>query len=142
MTVEKIRVIQYGLGPIGIAAANLVLTKPGMEIVGAVDIAREMVGRDLGEILGRSEPLGVNVTDNAGLLFSKVKADAVIHTAGSRLKRSSGAERTSSPPRKSCFTAPPKARSWRRRFTAWPWRRASRSWEPASTPVSSWTPFP
>jgi 4-hydroxy-tetrahydrodipicolinate reductase len=87
MTVEKIRVIQYGLGPIGIAAANLVLTKPGMEIVGAVDIAREMVGRDLGEILGRSEPLGVNVTDNAGLLFSKVKADAVIHTAGSRLKR-------------------------------------------------------
>ena len=87
MTTKKTRVIQYGLGPIGLATANLILTKSDMEIVGAVDIAKEMVGRDLGEILGRPEPLGVRVTDNAEFLFSKVKADAVIHTAGSRLKR-------------------------------------------------------
>lgn len=86
MTTEKIRVIQYGLGPIGIATVNLILTKPGMEIVGAVDIAKEMVGKDLGEILGR-QPLGVHVTDNAERLFSKVQADVVVHTAGSRLKR-------------------------------------------------------
>jgi len=87
MTAKKIRVIQYGLGPIGLATANLILAKPDMEIVGAVDIAKEMVGKDLGEILGRPEPLGVRVTDNAALLFAKAKADAVIHTAGSRLKR-------------------------------------------------------
>ena len=86
MTTEKIRVIQYGLGPIGLATAKLILTKPGIEIVGAVDIDKEMVGKDLGEVLG-VQPLGVHVTDNAERLFSKVKADAVIHTAGSRLKR-------------------------------------------------------
>jgi len=87
MTVKKIKVIQYGLGPIGLATANLVLTKPEMEIVGAVDIAKEMAGKDLGEILGREKPLGIKVTDNAELLFAKVPADVVIHTTGSRLKR-------------------------------------------------------
>jgi hypothetical protein len=86
MKTEKIRVIQYGLGPIGIATAKLVLTKPDMEIVGAVDIAKEMVGKDLGEILGVKN-LGIHVTDNAEHLFAKVQADVVVHTAGSRLKR-------------------------------------------------------
>ena len=86
MKAKKIRVIHYGLGPIGLATAKLILTKPNMEIVGAVDIAKEMVGKDLGEILGQ-KPLGVHVTDNAERLFSKVQADVVVHTAGSRLKR-------------------------------------------------------
>jgi 4-hydroxy-tetrahydrodipicolinate reductase len=57
-----------------------------MEIVGAVDIAKEMLGKDLGEILG-VQPLGVHVTDNAERLFAKVQADVVVHTAGSRLKK-------------------------------------------------------
>jgi hypothetical protein len=86
MKTKKIRVIHYGLGPSGMATAKLVLMKPDMEIVGAVDIAKEMVGRDLGEILGM-QPLGVHVTDNAERLFAKVQADVVVHTAGSRLKR-------------------------------------------------------
>ena len=84
---RKIRVIHYGLGPIGLATAKLVLTKPDMEIVGAVDIAKEMVGKDLGEVLGQSGPLGVRITDNPERLFAKVQADVVIHTTGSRLKK-------------------------------------------------------
>jgi 4-hydroxy-tetrahydrodipicolinate reductase len=83
---RKIRVIHYGLGPIGLATAKMVLKKPDMEIVGAVDIAKDMVGKDLGEILG-VQPIGVHVTDNAERLFAKTKADVVIHTAGSRLKQ-------------------------------------------------------
>ena len=90
MTANTIRVIHYGLGPIGLATARLMLSKANFEIVGAVDIAKEMVGRDLGEILGRPEPLGVTVTDNAERLFAKVRADAVIHTTGSRLSRICG----------------------------------------------------
>ena len=87
MEAKKIRVIHYGLGPIGLATAKLVLTKSGMEIVGAVDIDKAMVGKDLGEIVGTKEPLGVHVTDDAERLLAKVQADAVIHTTGSRLKR-------------------------------------------------------
>lgn len=89
MTTKKIRAIQYGLGPIGLATAKLILTKPDMEIVGAVEIAKEMVGKDLGEVLG-VEPLGVHITDNPELLFAKVPADVVIHTTGSRLNRVAG----------------------------------------------------
>jgi 4-hydroxy-tetrahydrodipicolinate reductase len=83
---RKIRVIHYGLGPIGLAAARLVLKKADMEIVGAVDIDKEKVGKDLGEILGVA-PLGVHVTDDAVRLFARTQADVVIHTAGSRMNR-------------------------------------------------------
>ncbi|MBN2283360.1 MAG: dihydrodipicolinate reductase [Deltaproteobacteria bacterium] len=83
---RKIRVIHYGLGPIGIETARYVLTKESMEIVGAVDISKDMVGRDLADLLGTGEPSGVIVTDNASNLLSRVPADVVIHTAGSRIK--------------------------------------------------------
>ncbi len=67
MTNEKSRAIRYGLGAIGLATAKLILSKPDMEIVGAVDIAKEIVGRDL-VILGRKEPFCVHVTDNVDRL--------------------------------------------------------------------------
>jgi hypothetical protein len=82
-----IRVIQYGLGPIGIETARLVTKKSGMEIVGAVDISKDLVGRDLGEILGLQKTLGVTVTDNGKALFGKTRADAVLHTTGSRIRK-------------------------------------------------------
>ncbi len=83
---KKIYVIQYGLGPIGIETARYVLTKPNMSIVGAVDISKDMVGKDLGEVLGLDRTLDVTVTDDARRLLAKTRADVVIHTAGSRLK--------------------------------------------------------
>src|SRR5262245_8257337 len=46
------RVVCYGLGPIGLGIARLALTRPGIEIVGAVDIDPNKVGHDLGELLG------------------------------------------------------------------------------------------
>jgi 4-hydroxy-tetrahydrodipicolinate reductase len=87
MTDKKIRVIQYGLGPIGIETARLVARKSGMEIVGAVDISKDLIGRDLGDVLGLGAALDVTVTDNAKALFAKTRADAVLHTTGSRIKK-------------------------------------------------------
>jgi len=84
---KKIRVIQYGLGPIGIETARLVTRKSGMEIVGAVDISKDLVGKDLGEILGLDRKLGIAVTDNAKNLFAGTRADAVLHTTGSRIRK-------------------------------------------------------
>ena len=37
---EKIRVIQYGLGPIGCATARLIAERDNLELVGGVDIER------------------------------------------------------------------------------------------------------
>ena len=86
MTEKKIRIIHYGLGPIGIETAKLVLRKTRMEIVGAVDIAPDKAGRDLGEILGLPERLNIPVSCDAKDLFRRVGADVVIHTASSRIR--------------------------------------------------------
>jgi 4-hydroxy-tetrahydrodipicolinate reductase len=55
------KVVQIGLGLIGIAISRLLLQKPGWEIVGAVDIDPAKQGRDLGEIAGLARRLGVVV---------------------------------------------------------------------------------
>ncbi len=86
MSQKKIRVIVYGLGPIGIETARLALTKSSLDVIGAVDIAKDMQGLDLGEVLRLDRKLGIAVTDNAKALFASARADLVIHTAGSRLK--------------------------------------------------------
>jgi 4-hydroxy-tetrahydrodipicolinate reductase len=83
---QRIRVIQYGLGPIGCATAKALLEKKGIDLVGAVDIAPDKVGRDLGEILGLRRTLGVRVTDDAPALFRKVRADVVAHCTRSFLR--------------------------------------------------------
>jgi hypothetical protein len=61
---EKVKVVSYGIGVIGQRLANHLLLKEGVEIVGAVDINPQIVGKDLGEVLGR-EKLGVIISDDA-----------------------------------------------------------------------------
>ncbi len=83
---KDIPLILYGAGVIGCRIANFLLDKEGIKIVGVVDIAKDKVGKDLGEILGIEKRIGVSVTDDADTLFSKVKADIVVHTTTSYLK--------------------------------------------------------
>ena len=47
---KKIRVVQFGVGPIGASIARLMRQKSSLEIVGAVDRDPAKAGRDLGEI--------------------------------------------------------------------------------------------
>ena len=60
---QPIRVLQWGLGAMGSGMARLMLEKPGLEIVAAVDGRPDYVGKDLGEVLGVGKRLGVTVTD-------------------------------------------------------------------------------
>jgi 2,4-diaminopentanoate dehydrogenase len=76
---EPIRVIQYGLGAIGRAAARLVLSRPGLRLVGAVDRDPKLAGKDLGDVLGLERKLDIAVTDKPVILFAQTQADAVIH---------------------------------------------------------------
>jgi hypothetical protein len=78
-------VILFGIGALGGRIAKFALNKKGLEVVGAVDIAEDKVGKDLGEVLGLSKTLGVTITDDIDALFSKVKADIVIHSTTSYL---------------------------------------------------------
>src|ERR1041385_6666861 len=76
---KPIRVIQYGLGAIGRASARLVLSRPGLQLAGAVDRDPKLAGKELGEVLGLDRALGIAVTDKPVVLFAQTQADAVIH---------------------------------------------------------------
>jgi 2,4-diaminopentanoate dehydrogenase len=83
---DKIRAVQFGCGPIGCAVAKVALQRQDIELVGAVDIDKAKVGKDLGEILGIDKKLGVAVTDDMDKLFGKNKVDVVFHQTSSSLK--------------------------------------------------------
>ena len=75
---NEIKVVIFGLGPIGERIANVILKKKGIKIVGAVDVANDKVGRDLGDLLGIGKRLGVTITDDPDSLLSEIKADIAI----------------------------------------------------------------
>src|SRR5688500_15931969 len=81
MNTKPITVAQYGIGPIGAEIARLLLTKPWVKLVAAVDIDPNKMGKDLGEVIGLGREVGVAVTADLD-----VKADVVCHSTGSRLR--------------------------------------------------------
>ncbi len=83
---KKICAVQFGCGPIGCAVAKLALQRPDIKLVGAVDIDKEKVGRDLGELIGLDKKLGIRITDDVDRLFAKKKVDVVFHQTSSSLK--------------------------------------------------------
>jgi len=84
---KPVRTLHYGLGAIGSLIANLAAKRRDVEIVGAVDIAEDKVGRDLGELAGLGRPLGVTVRPSLEEALQGREADVVIHSTGSRLER-------------------------------------------------------
>jgi len=83
---EKIRVVLYGVGVVGGRIANFLLQKEGVEIVGAIDIAKDKVGKDLGDVLKITKRLGVIISDDLGAVLSKARADIVVHATSSFLR--------------------------------------------------------
>lgn len=84
--VEKIRVVSVGLGPIGMAAAKLALSKSSLQVVGAVDPDPKKTGQDLGKLLGQ-EPNGIIVSSDAAKLYSELRPDVILHCTSSFLPR-------------------------------------------------------
>lgn len=84
---DNVRVAIYGVGAIGIGIARFVLGKKGIEIVSAIDISPKKIGKDLGEILGLEEKLGVVVSSDAPEALSKSKPDVTLHATGSFLDK-------------------------------------------------------
>ncbi len=81
-----ITVIQQGLGYIGRETAKLILQDKSLELVGAVDVNPEYVGKDLGELIS-DKKIGIEVTNDADALMKKVKGkyNTVVLTTQSKL---------------------------------------------------------
>jgi len=84
--VRKVKVVLYGVGAVGSLIAKFLLEKEEVDIVGAIDIAKDKVSKDLGEVLGIERKLKIKVSSNTDAVLSKVKADIAIHTTSSFLK--------------------------------------------------------
>ncbi|MCG6918289.1 MAG: dihydrodipicolinate reductase [Deltaproteobacteria bacterium] len=84
---KKIRVVQYGLGPIGCKVVQYLNERAHFEIVGAIDADPKKVGIDLGHLAELSAPLGLNVSANSRDLLEQVNADVVVLTTASDLKK-------------------------------------------------------
>lgn len=83
---NEIKAVLFGVGPLGVAIAKGMLEKKGMRMVGAVDISKDLVGKDLGEVLKLGKTLGVTVTDDGQGLLSKAKPDLAIIATKSSVK--------------------------------------------------------
>lgn len=81
-----IRVVQYGLGPIGIGIVEVLLTRPWVELVGAIDIDKNKVGKDVGQLLNNPRKIHVTVSDKAEEVLKRTSPNVVTHATSSYMK--------------------------------------------------------
>jgi 4-hydroxy-tetrahydrodipicolinate reductase len=83
---ENIRVVCYGIGAVGSRIARFLLEKQGVQIVGAIDVAKDKIGKDLSQVLETGKKLNVIISDDVDAVMKKACADVVIHATSSYLR--------------------------------------------------------
>ncbi len=83
---SSLKAVLYGLGPIGALIGKVAYLK-GFEIAGGIDIDPGKVGKDLGELIGLGEKLGVHVSSDPEEVLSRTRPDIVFHATVSYLDR-------------------------------------------------------
>jgi hypothetical protein len=83
---RKIKAIMYGMGKIGMLATKYMIEK-GIEIVGAIDLNPDIVGKDLGEVAGLGSPLNIIISNDADAILSRQGADIAIVSIFSQMDR-------------------------------------------------------
>jgi hypothetical protein len=84
---RNVKIVLYGVGVIGSMVARFLLEKRGVEIVGAIDVAEDKVGKDLGEVIGTDKRLGITVSDDTAVVLDKTKPDIAVHTTTSFMEK-------------------------------------------------------
>lgn len=80
MNMNKIKVVQYGCGKMSAYTMKYALEQ-GMEIVGAIDINPNVIGKDIGDIMGiEKKNIVVTSVNEAEELLKKVNPDICIIT--------------------------------------------------------------
>ena len=81
-----VRVVQYGMGPIGRACASVLLQKEHsghVALVGAIDINPALAGKHVNALVGGT--CQVCISSDAAATLAATKPDVVLHTTGSFL---------------------------------------------------------
>jgi len=80
------RVVFYGLGEIGIRALRIALKNRMLNVVGAIDIDKSKVGKDLSELISADKNTGVKVASDPKRVISETNPDVVIHSTVSLIE--------------------------------------------------------
>ncbi len=85
--IPPLRIVQYGLGPIGLETARAVRKAGGrLRLVGAIDTDPAKAGRSVGELLGEA-PDALIVSADAPRLLAEARPNVALHTTSSFLPR-------------------------------------------------------
>ena len=80
-----VKAIIVGLGPLGQKVAHFALQRKCIKLVGAVDIAPELVGKDLGSVIGVKK-MGLRIAGDVKTALGRKKADVAVLTTVSSIK--------------------------------------------------------
>lgn len=77
---RPLRVIQWTTGNVARQTVRAVLARDDLELVGAFAYSPEKVGRDVAELVGLEEPVGVTATDDVEHLLA-LRPDCVVYSS-------------------------------------------------------------
>jgi 4-hydroxy-tetrahydrodipicolinate reductase len=83
----NIRVLHFGLGPIGAAVLKQISGRRGFRVVGAVDVDPSKVGRDVGDVVGLSGRVGLKVSADPAKALKTAKPDVAVLCTSSSIKQ-------------------------------------------------------
>jgi hypothetical protein len=83
---KKVKVVQYGCGPIGLEVVKYALRRPDIELVGAIDMDKRLEGRDIGDVAGLKKQTGIKISSYANTILVENKPEVVFLTTTSSLK--------------------------------------------------------
>lgn len=84
---EKIRVVVYGVGPIGIKMIQYLSERDCFEIAGAIDIDPDKAGKSISEIAELNKDYGMRIESSAKKVLRETRPDAVVLTTTSVLSK-------------------------------------------------------
>jgi len=83
---KEIKVLQVGLGTIGQKMVSYIFERKPLRIIGAVDLASDKVGFDLGNICGFEKVMGITVQSDVAAVIKNEKPDVAVLTTVSDFK--------------------------------------------------------
>ncbi len=86
MAHAPIRVVMYGLGAIGIDIARLIAQQPHLQLVGGIELDPAKIGKDLGTVIGHSQPLGIPVGGDSVQVLRHARPDVTVIATTSFLR--------------------------------------------------------